>query len=165
MSNWTDVRDQLIKLGLPLLGAALPVPGGAAIGIALASAIGSSSSSPSDVINILTHNEDALQKAKEFESTHQETMLKLAIDAEQKASEEVTDRWKADMSSDSLLAKNIRPMVLIYLLSLYAVFALASGFGFKVTESYVSLLGQWGMVVMSAYFVGRSAEKIKSMMN
>lgn len=161
MSTWTDVRDSLIKLGLPLLGAALPVPGGTAIGIALANAISAPSASPTDILAHLTQNAEALQKAHEFEATHEETILKITVDAEQKASEGVTDRWKADMSSDSWLAKNIRPMVLIYILSLYAIFSLASGAGFNINENYVSLLGQWGMVVMSAYFVGRSVEKVK----
>lgn len=72
----------------------------------------------------------------------------------------VSDRWKADMGSDSWLSKNIRPMTLAYILSAYLALAVLDGFGFRVAESYVTLLGQWGMLVMSAYFGGRTLEKI-----
>jgi hypothetical protein len=74
----------------------------------------------------------------------------------------VSDRWKADMGSDSWLSKNVRPMTLVYLLSAYLLLAVLDGFGFKVSENYVTLLGQWGMLVMSAYFGGRTLEKIIS---
>lgn len=76
--------------------------------------------------------------------------------------ESVTDRWKADTSTDSTLAKNIRPMVLVYLLLTYTLLATMSAFGYNVQESYVLLLGQWGMIVMTAYFGGRTLEKIIS---
>jgi hypothetical protein len=72
----------------------------------------------------------------------------------------VSDRWKSDMSSDSWWSKNIRPMTLAYILSAYLALAVLDGFGFRVAEAYVTLLGQWGMLVMSAYFGGRTLEKI-----
>jgi hypothetical protein len=72
----------------------------------------------------------------------------------------VSDRWKADMASDSWWSKNIRPMTLAYILSAYLALAVLDGFGFRVAEAYVTLLGQWGMLVMSAYFGGRTLEKI-----
>jgi hypothetical protein len=72
----------------------------------------------------------------------------------------VSDRWKADMASDSWLSKNIRPMTLAYILSAYLALAVLDGFGFRVAEAYVTLLGQWGMLVMSAYFGGRTLEEI-----
>ena len=71
-----------------------------------------------------------------------------------------TDRWKADMGSDSWLSKNIRPMTLIAILGAYFTFASASAFGISVNESYVKLLGEWGQLIMLAYFGGRTAEKI-----
>ena len=64
------------------------------------------------------------------------------------------------MTSDSWLSKNIRPMTLVYILSAYIVFAVCSAFGINVNQSYVNLLGQWGMLVMTAYFGGRTFEKI-----
>lgn len=72
----------------------------------------------------------------------------------------VSDRWKADASSDSALAKNIRPLTLVYILTAYVLFAVADGYGYKISPNYVELLGQWGMLVMSAYFGGRTLEKI-----
>ena len=80
-----DLKDfglAVAKLGLPLLGAVLPIPGGAAIGTALASALGSGSTKPEDILAELTSNAEALQKAKEFEATHQETMLRLTLEHE-----------------------------------------------------------------------------------
>lgn len=72
----------------------------------------------------------------------------------------VSERWKSDMNSDSWLSKNVRPMTLVYLLTAYLLLAVLDGFGFRISESYVTLLGQWGMLVMSAYFGGRTLEKI-----
>lgn len=76
------------------------------------------------------------------------------------AESNVTARWQADMGSDSWLAKNVRPATLVYLLSAYLLLAILDGFGFRVSESYVQLLGQWGMLVMTAYFGGRTVEKV-----
>ncbi len=72
----------------------------------------------------------------------------------------VTDRWKADMSSDSWLSKNIRPMALVAIFTGYFTFGIMDANGIKANETYVQLLGQWGMLVMSFYFGGRTLEKI-----
>ena len=64
------------------------------------------------------------------------------------------------MGSDSWLSKNIRPMTLIFLLFAYSAFAVASIFDYETRGAYVELLGQWGMLVMSFYFGGRTMEKI-----
>ena len=74
--------------------------------------------------------------------------------------ENVTRRAEADMASDSWLSKNIRPMTLIFLLAAYSGFAIASIFEYETRGAYVELLGTWGMVVMSFYFGGRTAEKM-----
>ena len=78
--DWKSLGTSIAKLGLPLLGAILPIPGGAAIGTALASQIGSPSASPEDIFARLTQSAEALQKAHEFELTHQETMMKMQMD-------------------------------------------------------------------------------------
>jgi hypothetical protein len=75
----------------------------------------------------------------------------------------VTDRWKADMASDSWLSKNIRPLSLVAIFTAYVVFALMSAFGLAVNEDYVELLGQWGIIIFGAYFTSRGAEKIMDM--
>ena len=72
----------------------------------------------------------------------------------------LTERMKADMASDSWLSKNIRPMTLIAIFVGYFMFAMMSAFGYNANEAYVTLLGQWGMLVMSFYFGGRTMEKI-----
>ena len=75
----------------------------------------------------------------------------------------IADRWKADMASDSWLSKNIRPLSLVAIFSAYVVFALMSAFGLAVNEDYVELLGQWGIIIFGAYFTSRGAEKIMDM--
>jgi uncharacterized membrane protein len=85
------------------------------------------------------------------------------INADTAESQEVTKRAQADMASDSWLSKNIRPMTLIFILGGYFVFAMMSAFGNNANEKYVELLGQWGMLVMSFYFGGRTLEKIMDM--
>lgn len=77
--------------------------------------------------------------------------------------QEVTKRQQADMASDSWLSKNIRPMTLIAILLGYFTFAMMSAFGIDTNKSYVELLGQWGMLIMSFYFGGRTLEKIIDM--
>jgi uncharacterized membrane protein (DUF106 family) len=77
--------------------------------------------------------------------------------------EELTKRLQADMSSDSWLSKNIRPMTLIAILFAYFLFALMSAFDYDANQAYVELLGQWGMLIMSFYFGGRTLEKIIDM--
>lgn len=84
----------------------------------------------------------------------------MEIEANAKEQTELTARHAADMTSDSWLSKNIRPSVLAYILTAYLVLSVLDGFGFHVSESYITLLGQWGMVVMSFYFGGRTVEKI-----
>jgi hypothetical protein len=77
--------------------------------------------------------------------------------------QELTKRQEADMLSDSWLSKNIRPMTLIAILTGYFMFALMSAFGMNAHQAYVELLGQWGMLIMSFYFGGRTLEKIMDM--
>jgi hypothetical protein len=89
-------------------------------------------------------------------------LAKMANDTEMfKAEQEnTTERWTADMASDSWLSKNIRPMSLIAIFTGYFTFAMMSAFGYNANESYVQLLGNWGMLVFGAYFGSRSLEKI-----
>ena len=77
--------------------------------------------------------------------------------------ENVTRRAEADMASDSWLSKNIRPMTLVFILIAYSSFAVASIFDLETRGAYVELLGQWGMLVMGAYFGGRTLEKLADM--
>ena len=109
---------------------------------------------------------DPTEKAKAqlelAKMAHDGELAKMANEAKLYEIEQsgVSSRWSSDMASDSWLAKNIRPATLAYILSAYLALAVLDGFGFKVAEAYVTLLGQWGMLVMSAYFGGRTLEKI-----
>lgn len=75
----------------------------------------------------------------------------------------LTQRQQADMSSDSWLSKNIRPMTLVAIFTGYFTFGIMDANGIRANETYVQLLGQWGMLVMSFYFGGRTLEKIMEM--
>ena len=85
------------------------------------------------------------------------------LNADVTEQEELTKRLQADMSSDSWLSKNIRPMTLVFILVAYTVFGMMSAWDIEVNNNYVELLGQWGMLIMSFYFGGRTLEKIMGM--
>jgi len=85
------------------------------------------------------------------------------LNADVTESQELTKRLQADMGSDSWLSKNIRPMTLVFILVTYTIFGLMSAWDIEVNNNYVELLGQWGMLIMSFYFGGRTLEKIIDM--
>lgn len=107
----------------------------------------------------------AKAKAELAALEQQGKLAELNVDLEYFKTEQnnLTDRLKADMASDSWLSKNIRPMTLIAILVGYFTFAMMSAFGYETNRSYVELLGQWGMLIMSFYFGGRTLEKIMDM--
>ena len=84
------------------------------------------------------------------------------IQADMSEMQELTKRLQSDMASDSWLSKNIRPLTLVAIFTGYFLFAMMSAYGYNANEAYVTLLGQWGMLVMSFYFGGRTLEKIMS---
>lgn len=87
-------------------------------------------------------------------------LAELAADG--KEQDNLTARMQADMASDSWLAKNIRPLTLVFILCSYLLLALldATVESLNVRGNFVELLGQWGMLVMSFYFGGRTLEKV-----
>lgn len=85
------------------------------------------------------------------------------LNADNIEAQELTKRQSADMMSDSWLSKNIRPMTLIFILMTYTVFGMMSAWDIEVNNNYVELLGQWGMLIMSFYFGGRTLEKVMEM--
>jgi sensor domain CHASE-containing protein len=108
---------------------------------------------------------DPEQKAKaQIELMQMQQNGELAqINADIAEQQELTKRQQADMLSDSWLSKNIRPMTLIFILGGYFTFAMMSAFDMDTNRAYVELLGQWGMLIMSFYFGGRTLEKIMDM--
>jgi hypothetical protein len=85
------------------------------------------------------------------------------LEAYKTEQDNLTKRAEADMGSDSWLAKNIRPITLAYILTAYLLLAILDGTAIDIGDAFVELLGQWGMLVMSFYFGGRTLEKIMEM--
>jgi len=112
------------------------------------------------VDKFVTTKEEKLQLNLELQKLLQDTAnqaQQFALESEK----ELTARHAADMQSDSWLSKNIRPLTLIFIIALYSVFAVTdNNIGqFDISDAYVDLLGQWGMLIMSFYFGGRTVEK------
>jgi len=100
-------------------------------------------------------------KLKLLEMQQNGELAQIAADTAEQ--QELTKRQEADMMSDSWLSKNIRPMTLLFILGGYFIFAMMSAFDLDTNKAYVELLGQWGMLIMSFYFGGRTLEKIMDM--
>lgn len=155
----------LAQNGLGLLSSAIQAKGKEVVENALGVKI-SDTPSPEEVSKLrqlqYDHEERLLELGIEKARLEQEE-LKALLAAQANQENNITDRWKSDMASDSWLSKNVRPGTLVYLLTAYLIFALLDGYGYKISESYVNLLGQWGMLVMTAYFGGRTVEKVMEM--
>ena len=110
---------------------------------------------------------DNLTTTKEEKLEAQRVITEILEKADKEAQEQVTERWKADMASDSRLSKNIRPLVLVYLTVIFTVCAFFDGnIGeFTIAEEYIPIFQTLLVTVYGAYFVGRSWEKAKSLVN
>jgi len=155
----------LAENGLGLLSSAIQAKGKEVVENTLGVKI-SDNPSPEDVSKLrqlqFDHEEKLLELGIEKAKLELEEMKVLATAAQNDA-DNITDRWQSDMASDSWLSKNIRPMSLIAIFLGYFLFAMMSAFGFNANESYVTLLGNWGMLIMGAYFGGRTVEKLAEM--
>jgi hypothetical protein len=148
----------LLKGIAPSLAGAVAGPLGVAAVTAIAGRLGCNDSVEA-VAKAIAGDPQAAQKIAELELE----MTKVAADAIKNEDNNVTGRWTADMASDSWLSKNIRPMSLVAIFVGYFLFAMMSAFGLNANEAYVTLLGQWGMLIMGAYFGGRTVEKLAEM--
>jgi len=148
----------ILKSFAPTLATAVAGPLGGAAVTALAAKLGVSDSVDA-VAKAISGDPAAAQKIAELELE----MAKVAAGAIINEDNNVSKRWDADMSSDSWLSKNIRPMSLVAIFIGYFLFAMMSAFGLNANEAYVTLLGQWGMLIMGAYFGGRTVEKLAEM--
>jgi len=101
--------------------------------------------------------------SKEDRAKFEKEMTEVFIKAETDMQQNVTERWKTDMNSDSWLSKNVRPMVLIFLVisTVLMVFIDAGVISFNVKDTWIDLLQLVLITVIGAYFGGRSFEKIK----
>ena len=107
---------------------------------------------------------DEVVTSKEEKMLLKNAMQEMLLEREAVVQENVTERWKADMNSDSWLSKNVRPMVLIFLVvcTMVLVFIDAGILDFKVEDKWISLLEITLLTVIGAYFGGRSIEKVKN---
>ena len=106
---------------------------------------------------------DDLTTTKEEKLEAQRKLEEMIHSYEAQMQKEVTERWKVDMASDSWLSKNIRPLVLIFLVisTVLLIFVDAGIIAFEVKTSWVDLLQLVLITVIGAYFGGRSLEKVK----
>ena len=106
---------------------------------------------------------DNLTTSKEEKLEAERKIKELVMGYEAEMQKQVTERWKMDMQSDSWLSKNIRPLVLIFLVvsTVLLVFIDAGVIAFEVKASWVDLLQLVLITVIGAYFGGRSLEKVK----
>ena len=101
--------------------------------------------------------------SKEDKARFENEMAKVFLEAETEIQKGITERWKTDMTSDSWLSKNVRPMVLIFLVvsTVIMVFIDAGVIAFDLKDSHTDLLQMVLLTCIGAYFGGRSYEKIK----
>ena len=106
---------------------------------------------------------DNLHTSKEEKLAAELKIKQLISDYEVEMEKNITSRWEADLKSDSWLSKNVRPMVLIFLIvcTMLLIFIDAGALNFEVKSSWVDLLQLVLITVIGAYFGGRSLEKVK----
>jgi hypothetical protein len=107
-----------------------------------------------DVIDKVTTTDEERLQAKQ-------NIQELLEKADNDAQTQVTERWKLDMQSDSFLSKNIRPIVMVFLTSMFTVLAFTDGnIGqFTIQKEYIPIFQTLLITVYGAYFVGRTWEK------
>jgi len=105
--------------------------------------------------NLVTTDDEKLEAKRKLKE--------LILGHEAQMEKNITDRWTADMNSDSWLSKNVRPMVLIFLIvcTMLLIFIDAGALTFTVEEKWTDLLQLVLITVIGAYFGGRTAEKFK----
>mgnify|MGYP001421136347 FL=1 len=106
---------------------------------------------------------DNLHTSKEEKLAAELKIKDMIMGYEAEMQKQVTERWKVDMNSDSWLSKNIRPLVLVFLVvaTVLLIFIDAGTITFKVQDKWTDLLQLVLITVIGAYFGGRSLEKVK----
>ncbi len=106
---------------------------------------------------------DNLTTSKDEKLEAERKIKELVANYEIEMEKNITSRWEADLKSDSWLSKNVRPVVLIFLIvcTMLLIFIDAGAINFEVKSSWVDLLQLVLITVIGAYFGGRSLEKVK----
>jgi len=110
---------------------------------------------------------NAIEGSDSITPQDKETALKL-LEMDLAEMQEVTKRWEADMASDSWLSKNVRPMVLIYLILVLSITIILDGvdsIGFNLNTGYINLMETLLITIVVAYFGSRGAEKVMTIRN
>tara|TARA_R100000388_G_scaffold36596_1_gene28463 strand:+ start:4264 stop:4653 length:390 start_codon:yes stop_codon:yes gene_type:complete len=91
-------------------------------------------------------------------------LRKIINEAEKNASNEVTERWKSDMTSDNILSKNIRPLSLIFVTVVFVIISFLDGNigDFKLNQAYIPVYQTLLLSIYGAYFVGRTITKVNA---
>ena len=121
------------------------------------------SSAGGDLVESVGGVLDGLTTTKEEKLEAKRKLKELILSHEAEMDKQITNRWNADMASDSWLSKNVRPMVLIFLIvcTMLLIFIDAGAITFVVEEKWTDLLQLVLITVIGAYFGGRSVEKVK----
>ena len=106
---------------------------------------------------------DNLHTSKEEKLEAERKIKEVIANYEVEMEKNITSRWEADLKSDSWLSKNVRPLVMIFLIvcTMLLIFIDAGAISFEVKSSWVDLLQLVLITVIGAYFGGRSLEKVK----
>ena len=106
---------------------------------------------------------DDLHTSEEERLAAEQKIKEIIANYEVEMEKNITSRWEADLKSDSWLSKNVRPMVLIFLIvcTMLLIFIDAGALNFEVKSTWVDLLQLVLITVIGAYFGGRSFEKVK----
>ena len=106
---------------------------------------------------------DNLHTSKEEKLEAERKIKEVIANYEVEMEKNITSRWEADLKSDSWLSKNVRPLVLVFLIvcTMLLIFVDAGALNFEVKSSWVDLLQLVLITVIGAYFGGRSLEKVK----
>ena len=121
------------------------------------------SSAAGDLVNSVGGVIDDLVTTDDERMAAKAKLKEIVLKHEAKMEQNITDRWTADMNSDSWLSKNVRPLVLIFLIvcTMLLIFIDAGAVKFTVEEKWTDLLQLVLITVIGAYFGGRSVEKFK----
>ena len=121
------------------------------------------SSGAAELVKGVSNVIDNLHTSADEKLAAEQKIKDMIMGYEAEMQKQLTERWKMDMQSDSWLSKNIRPLVLIFLVvcTMMLIFIDAGKLQFNVKDSYVDLLQLVLITVIGAYFGGRSLEKVK----
>ena len=121
----------------------------------------------SSVIGEVSEAVDRFIRTKEERDAFEKEMTEIFIRAEADMQKNVSERWRYDMESDSWLSKNVRPLVLVFLIinTMILIFVEAGVISFEVKGEWISLLQVVLLTVIGAYFGGRSIEKVNKTKN